>query len=146
METKSVAFALRELNNTVRRAMESAVAGEGIPHVQAWIVGYLDEHKAEDVFLRDLEREFNLRRPTLCCILQRMEKAGLIERQSVEGDGRLKKLVLTPRSSAFATRMQSEFRRFEACLERGIGEEERAVFAAVLEKVRNNALLYGQKE
>ena len=56
---------------------------------------FFAENADRDIFQKDFEEEFSIRRSTATKILQLMEKNGLIERQKVESDARLKKIVLT---------------------------------------------------
>ena len=64
--------------------------------MQGWIIGYLYQNRDKEVFQRDIQEQFSIRRSTVTGILQLMEKNGLITRSSVERDARLKKLELTP--------------------------------------------------
>ncbi|MDO7205446.1 helix-turn-helix domain-containing protein [Paraclostridium bifermentans] len=45
----------------------------------------------KDVFQKDLESVFDLKRSSISLMLNNMEKSGLIERMLVKEDGRLKK-------------------------------------------------------
>ena len=78
--------------NSVRQRIEEATGKNG------WIIGYLAEHKDEDVFQKDIETTFSIRRSTVSNMLGLMEKKGLIRRQSVRSDARLKKLTLTDKA------------------------------------------------
>lgn len=63
---------------------------------QSRILHYIaDESKKQDVYQRNLENEFHVRRSSITSLLQQLEKNGLIERVSVQSDARLKKLILT---------------------------------------------------
>ena len=73
--------------------------------MQRWVIGYLSEHEGKDVFQRDLEEEFSVRRSTATGILQLMEKNELITREPVSHDARLKKLVLTPKAIEIQKRL-----------------------------------------
>lgn len=63
-----------------------------------WVLRYLLEHPNEDVFQRDLEAAFKVRRSTVSRMVELMEQKDLIRRESVNGDARLKRLSLTTRS------------------------------------------------
>ena len=148
MEEKTVGMELRELTNRIRRTLDrqGALSESGITHMQAWIIGYLYERENEEVYQRDFERIFEIRRPTVCRILQGMERAGLIERRAVAGDGRLRKLLLTDKARALNERLMLRMRDFERYLERGISERERKSFYAVVEKIKKNMDDFGQEE
>lgn len=63
-----------------------------------WVLRYLEEHEGETVFQKDLESAFKIRRSTVSCMVELMEQKGLLRRESVDGDARLKRLILTDKS------------------------------------------------
>ena len=67
--------------------------------MQGWIIGFLHRNEDRDMFQRDVEAEFNIRRSTATGILQLMEKTAS-SAGAVAYDARLKKLVLTPKALA----------------------------------------------
>ena len=71
---------------------------------------HLYRHREEQVFQRDIEREFSITRSTVTNILQLMERKGYIERRSVPQDARLKKLVLTEEENAELMRLLNKLR------------------------------------
>lgn len=52
--------------------------------MNGWVIVYLAHNSDRDVFQRDLEERFNVRRSTVSNILSLMEKKGLIKRESVD--------------------------------------------------------------
>ena len=67
-----------------------------------------------------------------------MVQKGLIERQSVMHDARLKKLVLTERSQEIKRLMDEDHLRFEMALRKGFEAEELQTLFASLDKMKNN--------
>ena len=106
--------------------------------MQTWIIRYLHDHRDQDVFQRDFERDFTITRSTVTGILQLMEKNGYILRMSVPSDARLKKIVLTEKGSALYEQMQDHIRETERLLIRGLTEEEVETLLKLLEKVKEN--------
>ena len=93
---KLVGFEIKTVHNLLKRDFDKLPIHDkfnNLTGVQKWVVAYLSEHEGEDVFQRDLEEEFSIRRSTATGILQLMEKNDLIIRQPVSYDARLKKLV-----------------------------------------------------
>jgi DNA-binding MarR family transcriptional regulator len=68
-------------------------------------------------------------------ILQIMEKNGLIVKEEVENDRRLKKLILTPLAVEKQERMRLCFDGLERKLRENVSDEELAVFLAVAERM-----------
>ena len=89
---------IKALNNQIKRVMDSRLGqfapnDDGPTGVQGMIIGYLYYRRDQDVYQRDVEAEFHIRRSTATGILQLLEKKGVIERLPVPSDARLKKLV-----------------------------------------------------
>ncbi len=137
---KRVGAEVKQISNLIHRRIlsgqsseEDAVAGSG-----GWILGYLDRHNDEDVFQRDLEEKFCMRRATVSKMIQLMEQKGLIERQSVAHDARLKKLILTEKGRARNQEMIAEFDRLEREMTEGIPPEKLSTFFEVCGMLRAN--------
>ena len=101
-------------------------------------MGYLYKHREEDVFQRDLEQAFRIRRSSASRLLSRMEEQGLIRRESVAQDARLKKLVLTEKAIALHSSVEARIRRMETMISAGLTEEEMAQFLATAAKIEQN--------
>lgn len=88
---------MRMISNLIHRRFNSSLNSEdeAISGSNGWILGYLVHNDGRDVFQRDLEEEFHVRRATVSKTICLMVQKGLIERQSVPSDARLKKLVIT---------------------------------------------------
>ena len=82
----------------MRHAVPRFCNDEDVTAVNGRIIMYLYHHKEEDIFQKDIENEFSIRRSTSSSIISLMEKKGYIERVSVAHDARLKKLVLTDKA------------------------------------------------
>jgi DNA-binding MarR family transcriptional regulator len=97
-----------ELNHTVhemRRTLDayiSALAGDEVTGMRGMVLGYIVRRSEEggSVYQRDIEAKFHTRRSSVTTMLQGMEQTGLIERQAVKSDARLKQLLATPKGMA----------------------------------------------
>ena len=67
-----------------------------------------------------------------------MERDGLIRRELVPQDARLKKLVLTPNAETFSDSFRREITRVEALITRGVSGEELDCFFRTAEKLERN--------
>ena len=90
-------------------------------HVLTFI---LFETMERDLYQRDIEEEFRIRRSTASGILQLMEKNGFLLREPVAYDARLKKLVLTPKALAVHEGVISRIRATEARITKDVTPEE----------------------
>lgn len=134
-----VTLTVRRLMNGIRRLPGGCLPpGEQITPMQGRVIGYLIRHSDQDVFQRDLEQEFQIRRSTASAIVQGMERNGLIRREAVAQDARLKKLLLTPRAEAFNERFLRAMEEVEAVITRGVTREELEAFFSVTAKFEQN--------
>lgn len=140
-EKRHIGIAVRCLNHEIGRAVRAVISeefGDSATGVQSWIVRYLYDHGEEDVFQKDLESQFSVRRSTMTTILQLMEKNGLIKKQSVSRDARLKKLILTPAAIEMQDRIRSGIDTLEAKMREGISDKDLDTFFSVAEKIKEN--------
>lgn len=128
------------LHNLFRRQMACMTEkSENITGMQAMIVHHLIMHEDQgDIFQKDLENVFQMRRSTATGILQLMEQHGIIRREPVEHDGRLKRLVLTEQARAMDKRIGERMEQMEQLLRQDITEDELKSWFAVCEKIRSN--------
>ena len=106
--------------------------------MQGWVLGYFTRHEREDIFQKDLEAEFRVRRSTMTQLLNTMERGGLIERVECEKDRRLKKIVLTPLARDFMRRSDEAINFAENQLTRGFSKEEIDTFYSFIERCKYN--------
>ena len=132
------------LHNLLRRQMACMTENsENITGMQAMIVHQLIMHEKQgDLFQKDLETAFQMRRSTATGILQLMEQHGIIRREPVEHDGRLKRLVLTEQARAMDKRIGERMEQMEQLLRQGLTEDELKGWFAVCEKIRSNLEQY----
>ena len=113
---------LRQYNNANMQSL-------GITGVQSRVMHYILVKCVEGpVFQRDVERAFGLSRSTATGILQLMEKNGLILRESVHNDARLKSLVPTEKAAHLDAQIGESLRRTEQRLTRGLSSAQLTLF------------------
>ena len=136
-----VGFEIKTVHNLLKRDFESLPIQKEMKNItamQKWIIGYLSDNDKKDIFQRDLEEEFSVRRSTATGILQLMEKNDLITREAVPHDARLKKLVLTPKAIEIGKMITEGIIEHEKMLCEGISQEDLDVFFKVMKQVKTN--------
>lgn len=136
-----VGFAVRRLSNAIKRDIESSKEREGIEHIKGingWAISYFYDNRDKDVFQRDFEEKFSIRRSTASKMLKTMEQNGFIERVSVSSDARLKKIVLTDKAIQNHKKIIANIEKREKRLKEGISEEKLKVFFEVMRKLSAN--------
>ena len=140
MQEQRIGSELGMLNNLLKRQMACQPQGEEISHVtgmQGMIIHYLSVADG-DRFQKDVETQFRFRRSTATGILQLMEQHGLLRREPVPHDGRLKRLVLTDKALALHARVMQKLRTTEELMREGISEEDMDTWFRVCGKIRSN--------
>ena len=137
---ETIGFCVRTLSVAIKRAVEASKARSGFSctGTHGWVIGYLYDNRHRDVFQRDIEKQFSVRRPTMTEILKLMEKNGLLVRERDKNDARLKKIKLTPLALSIHERHEKHIESFETFLREGISDDEMKGFFAVLEKLNSN--------
>ncbi len=84
---RHIGFEMRILNNLIRREIDNSNSQKYVDSLtgsNGWIIGYLAANRDRDVYQRDIEEEFSIRRSTVSKTLQIMEQKGLVRREAVE--------------------------------------------------------------
>lgn len=137
----NVAFALRELSIAMARYFGHM--NKDCPHdhpsgIQIGILDYLEKNKNKDIFQKDLEKEFMMRRPTASRVLARMETSDYIQRVSVPYDGRLKKIIINPEVFKKRDHPNKRMEQFNRELTNGLSEKEIEQFIQITTTMKNN--------
>ncbi|MBN8047537.1 MULTISPECIES: MarR family winged helix-turn-helix transcriptional regulator [Paraclostridium] len=133
---------ISKIHHIISRKMDACVISaidDNLTISQAYVIDFIcNEGKDKDVFQKDLESVFDLKRSSISLMLNNMEKSGLIERVLVKEDGRLKKIVLTEKSIKIYEKISDAIDLIENKLSENITKEEVKVFQNVLNKIRNS--------
>lgn len=97
-----------------------------------------------DLYQKDLEKEFNIRRSTATGTLQLLEKKGYLYREPVKEDARLKRIVPTESALKLRKSLLENISRREKQVREGISEEDMETFLRVMKKISEN-LSNGEK-
>lgn len=127
MHTDTIGYKIRLLHNQIHKRMEAKRQEnekEPLTGMQRWTLGFLRDHDGEDIYQKDIETEFSVSRATASNMLAVMERKGLLQREAVAHDARLKKLVLTEKARALVDRSEQDMRDMEALLSKGLSETE----------------------
>ena len=129
------------LSNRIKRRMRVAAEALGITDTQGRVLQYIwEESEKREVFQKDIEDEFDIRRSSVTQIIQLLARVGLIVRESVQRDARLKKLVLTEKAIEIQKVMNGKVRELEAEMQKDISPEEKELFLKILCKIRKNVM------
>lgn len=141
MYTRRLSFELHRSSRLVKRYMDNDATKlyvDKMTGTHGWAIGFFYHNRNKDVFQKDFEQEFNIRRSTASNILSLIEKNGLIRRESVPYDARLKKITLTKKALEVQSVVDNAFEKLEDTMRKDITEEDLQVFFRVIDKINNN--------
>ena len=142
VKDREIGFELKCVNNLIRRSLDQRFAENGLEDLsgmQGPMIGYIYSQSGKmDVFQKDIEKVFNIRRSTATVMLQNLEQKELIVREPVPNDGRLKKIVLTEKAKKCHMQVREQIDQFHRELEEGISPEEKEQFLAILDRIKDN--------
>jgi len=142
-ENETIAHALGCTNNIIYRAVHKSIKDNDTYHIspiQIEILQYLFKNQGKNVYQKDLEQLFSIRRSTVSGILKTMEKNGSIKRVSVSEDARVKKIVLTEEALSRFEDAKRHMRKMNKILEKNIDTNDKEIFFKVIHQVQNNLL------
>lgn len=103
----------------------SAIENDELTIMQKHVLKFvLLESLHRDLYQKDIEEEFQIRKSTVTGILKLMEKHGYIYRESVKKDARLKRIVPTAKAEEMRPKILEHIQKTEAKLIEGISPED----------------------
>ena len=135
--SQSAARYVSKLSNKLRRRLDMLSSRNDFSGSQGRTLHFLLAQTG-DVFQKDIEEEYSIRPSTASEMLKQMEKRGLIRRETVPYDNRLKKVVLTDKALVYRQQVRQDLTQLEETLTQGIPPEDMEVFFRVIEKMMDN--------
>lgn len=137
---KTIGFEIKTISNLIKRKIdESPFEFNDLTGMQGWMLKYIHaKSQYSDVFQKDIEKEFKIRRSTATGILQLLEKKGYIIREQVSEDARLKKVVLTEKAIIAQKELSKRCRVLDDTIENGLTDKEIELFFKISEKIKKN--------
>lgn len=141
VKSKKVGFAIRKQNTAfTRRFMNEgfAVGLDEVTIMHAWVMGYLHRNEDKEIYQKSLESEFGIGRSSVASLVKLMEHKGYIKRETVSGDARLKRIVLTTEGRETAFKVKCTLDGLEKDILRDISPEELRIYFSVADKIVHN--------
>lgn len=138
---RRVGYEIKAVSNLMRRKIWEYSCGEEhdrCTEMERMMLGFLCRNAEQEIFQKDLERVFYIRRSTASRLLKTMEEEGLIQRRPVQRDARLKQVMPTPRAMALHQEILNRIDAVEAVLTQGLTQEEISQFMSTMDKLKRN--------
>lgn len=114
---------------------------EDLTIMQKHILKYiLLETMHRDLYQKDIEEEFQIRKSTVTGYVQLMDKNGFLTRESDKDDARKKRLVPTAKAEELRGLILEDIKRNEKMMVEGIKEEDVTICKQVLYHVLQNLI------
>lgn len=128
---------ITKVSNRLKRKIDKFVTQKDFSCPQGRTLYFLLT-QTEDVFQKDIQAEYNLRASTTTEILKQMEKNGLIIRESVSYDSRLKKIILTDKALKYKQQVFDDLSSLEYLITKKISESDLIIFFKVMNQMIDN--------
>ena len=137
--TYHVGRMINSLSHQLKRQMCILEEDSGLTNMTRLVLHFIAFQTLErDIYQKDVEKAFQIRRSTATGILQCLEKEGYIYRETVERDARLKKIIPTEKTIELHSHIISNVHYMESVLRQGIPAEDLEVCIRVLEQMSAN--------
>ena len=136
-----VGHQVHRIDRSISKLLEMRVKEEGLDEIalmHGWILRYLYEHQDKEIYQKDIEKEFSINRSTTSEMLKLMCKNGMITREEVDYDARLKKIVLTEASRQHNRNIEDKMRKMHQQLIKDLSDDEINAFIKISDKLINN--------
>lgn len=138
-----------DVSKNLRYFFDQRMSENGLTSIQTRVLGHIrmEETDGRSVFQRDIEDVFRIKRSSVTSVLQTLEKKGLIVRESVPEDARIKKLVLTEKARKMQACTCQALNDIEKEMKSLFTEEEFRNFLDYMDRIDQKAIeLYRSKE
>jgi DNA-binding MarR family transcriptional regulator len=138
---KEFCFEFMVLSHLIKRYLNNQGLSNYVDNLSGtngWVIGYLMENRDRDIFQKDIENAFSIRKSTVSKILRLMEQKQLIRRVSVSSDARLKKLELTDKAYELHKFVMENIMTLNEKFTENLTDEEIEQFISIIKKVKKS--------
>lgn len=140
-EDRTIGSALKSTTNSVMRYIERADGPKRFANITGnnhRIIVYLAESKNDEIYQKDFEEAFSIKRSTASRVLQRMEDKGLLVREKADHDARQRKLSLTEKSRGIYEEIVDDVKKIEHAILEGFTDKEKQTLFHLLDRIQKN--------
>lgn len=140
MDEKRLMEQYDKLNRKMQRHFASYFSDSKLTCIQGLVLHYIIVEGANrDIFPKDLEAFLEIKGSSVTSLINNLEQSGYLRRQSLETDGRYKKLVLTEKTRNMQDDILRRVYDYMKSMFVGIPEEDLKVFESVILQMSKNA-------
>lgn len=137
-DDQNILLLLKKLNLGIEAVINSQVTPKELTASQCRLLGYLGEHKDENLCSTDLHTRLHFSRATVSEMLKRLRQKGLISFEADLADDRLKYIRLTAKAYEMERFMDRTFADVRARLYQDFTSEEQEEFLRLTRRMLGN--------
>ncbi len=122
-------------SHQIRRKVDSISACHGLTGIQSRILSYICASPDKEVFQKEIEKNFGIRRSSVTSVISNLEQNGFLNRKAVPADARQKKLVLTQKGMEADQKVSTGIKDFEQSLNDLFSDGERKTLLDLLGRI-----------
>lgn len=136
---ENLGLEVRVLSNLIYNKLnQTTMEAENLTIHQCWILQHLTQNAGKEVYQKDIEQLFSIKRSTANQMLRTMESRGYIQRTVSDEDARRNILTVTEEGIAACEHLVEKLYQFMLKLHGDIPKSELEQFQATLRKLWKN--------
>lgn len=137
--SKNLGILINKITNQLKRKMDKEMnENYNLTKTQSLVLSYINSNK--EIYQKDIEKKFSIRRSTATEILNLMEKRNLIKRTPSKIDKRLNNIEITEEGIKLEKVGKEKIKELEKHMIKSLTKEEKKELIRLLEKVEQNLL------
>lgn len=130
---------IHKVDNQIKREIDQIATKHGLTGIQSFFLKCIYENADNrDLFQKDLEKMFDIRKSSVSTMISCVEKKGYIKRESIPTDKRINKIVLTEEGKKKYEEVDSELKKYKYELLEGFSDDDIEKLYSMLQKISQN--------
>ena len=124
---------IHKVDNQIKREIDQIACKHGLTGIQSFFLKCIyDNAENGDVFQKDLEKMFDIRRSSVSTMISCVEKKGYIKRESIPTDKRINKIVLTEEGRKKYEEVDADLKEYKHQLLKDFSDEALPMIVSML--------------
>ncbi|MCK8619148.1 MarR family transcriptional regulator [Apilactobacillus kunkeei] len=133
--TENIGRQLKIASTQLTKQFDKFAIQYDLTSMQMSVIDFLTLLYDQEIFQKDIEHEFNIRRSTASTLLKRMEDKGLVRRVESNKDARQKQVILTDLAVQYEDDIQKFMVKTQQQIHSFLSDEEYAALESSLGKI-----------
>ncbi|MCK8619842.1 MarR family winged helix-turn-helix transcriptional regulator [Apilactobacillus kunkeei] len=133
--TENIGRQLKIASTQLTKQFDKFAIQYDLTSMQMSVIDFLTLFKDQEMFQKNIEHEFNIRRSTASTLLKRMEDKGLIRRVESNKDARQKQVILTDLAVQYEDDIQEFMVETQQQIHSFLSDEEYTSLESSLDKI-----------